>query len=134
MVVAKEILEEIEKEKILILKNLVLHPMVKHKIDLIKPSLIIMVAAVVDFRDKTTMDLNHHMVVVNKMVVIDQMVCNLKDLVVNNNNKTDLYLKLKRTIMMNVMLLKIEVIVMLKLSVTNIKLQLLAKHQFQILS
>ena len=85
-----------------------------------------------DFKDKTTMDLLQ--IMDNKIkVVIDQMVCNLKDLVVNNN-KTNLHLKFKRTIMMNLMLLKIEVLKMLKNSEKNIKLQYQVKFQFQIQS
>lgn len=130
----EEIMEEIEKEKTHILINLVPDPEeIKIKIDLIKPRLIIMVEEEEeDFKDKTTMDLLQ--IMDNKIkVVIDQMVCNLKDLVVNKH-KTDLHLKLKRTIMMNLMLLKIEVRKMLKNSEKNIKLQYQVKLQFQILS
>jgi len=130
----EEIMEEIEKEKTHILINLVPDPEeIKIKIDLIKPRLIIMVEEEEeDFKDKTTMDLLQ--IMDNKIkVVIDQMVCNLKDLVVNNN-KTNLHLKFKRTIMMNLMLLKIEVLKMLKNSEKNIKLQYQVKFQFQIQS
>jgi len=130
----EEIMEEIEKEKTHILINLVPDPEeIKIKIDLIKPRLIIMVEEEEeDFKDKTTMDLLQ--IMDNKIkVVIDQMVCNLKDLV-GNNNKTNLHLKFKRTIMMNLMLLKIEVLKMLKNSEKNIKLQYQVKFQFQILS
>jgi hypothetical protein len=130
----EEIMEEIEKEKTHILINLVPDPEeIKIKIDLIKPRLIIMVEEEEeDFKDKTTMDLLQ--IMDNKIkVVIDQMVCNLKDLVVNNN-KTNLHLKFKRTIMMNLMLLKIEVRKMFKNSEKNIKLQYQVKFQFQIQS
>ena len=130
----EEIMEEIEKEKTHILINLVPDPEeIKIKIDLIKPRLIIMVEEEEeDFKDKTTMDLLQ--IMDNKIkVVIDQMVCNLKDLV-GNNNKTNLHLKFKRTIMMNLMLLKIEVLKMLKNSEKNIKLQYQVKFQFQIQS
>jgi len=130
----EEIMEEIEKEKTHILINLVPDPEeIKIKIDLIKPRLIIMVEEEEeDFKDKTTMDLLQ--IMDNKIKVgIDQMVCNLKDLV-DNNNKTNLHLKFKRTIMMNLMLLKIEVLKMLKNSEKNIKLQYQVKFQFQIQS